>query len=128
MERKTGQSPTHLPTKEEIRAEAERGVYNQNPLLATPHGVVCKTCGHRYSVIFLAYLKSGAFELEQTRMVEVVHAAPTITGLGQTMEQMTPITFKITCESCGAETSYSPLSLEYLVFTTRRSASAGFYI
>ena len=128
MERKTGQSPTQLPTKEEIRAEAERGVYNRNPLLATPHGVVCKTCGHRSSVVFLDYLKSGAFELEKTRMVEVVQAAPTVTGLGQTMERMTPITLKIKCERCGAEMSHSPLSLEYLVFTTRRSASAGFYI
>jgi hypothetical protein len=127
MERKTGQSATPLPTKEEIRVEAERGTYDRNPLLATRHEALCPTCGQRCSVVFLDYLKAGAFELEPTKMVEVVHAAPTITGLGQTMEPMTPITFKIHCERCGSETPYSPLSLEYLAFTTRKSASAGFY-
>ncbi|KON29037.1 hypothetical protein AC480_03670 [miscellaneous Crenarchaeota group archaeon SMTZ1-55] len=128
MERKTGQSTMPLPTKEEIRTQAERGAYDRNPLLATRHEVVCQTCGQKCSIVFLDYLKAGAFELEQTKMVEVVHAAPTITGLEQTMEQMTPITFTIHCKRCGAETPHSPLTLEYLVFTTRRSASAGFYI
>jgi hypothetical protein len=128
MERKTGQNSTPLPTKEEIRVEAERGTYDRNPLLATRHDVVCPSCGQKCSIVFLDYLKAGAFELGQTKMVEIVHAAPTITGLGQTMEPMTPITFKIHCEQCGAETPYSPLSLEYLMFTTKRNASAGFYI
>lgn len=128
MSEETSQSLASLPTKEEIIAEAEKGVFNRNPLLTTPHEVVCKDCGYRRNIIFLDYVRSGAFELGKTEMVEVVHAAPTFTGLGQTLEQMTPLIIRVTCERCEAEMSFSPLSLEYLLFTTQRNDSATFYI
>jgi hypothetical protein len=128
MTEETGQSFASLPTKEEIIAEAEKGVFNRNPLLTTPHEVVCKECGYRRNIVFLDYVRSGAFELGKTEMVEVVHAAPTLTGLGQTLEQMTPLILLVKCERCEAEVSFSPLSLEYLLFTAQRNDSSTFYI
>ena len=128
MTEETGQSLASLPTKEEIIAEAEKGVFNRNPLLTTPHEVACKECGYRRNIIFLDYVRSGAFELGKTETVEVVHAAPTLTGLGRTLEQMTPLIILVKCERCEAEMSFSPLSLEYLLFTTQRNDSSTFYI
>jgi DNA-directed RNA polymerase subunit RPC12/RpoP len=128
MTEETGQNLARLPTKGEIIAEAKKGMFNSNPLLTTPHEVVCKECGYRRNIVFLDYVRSGAFELGKTEMVEVVHAAPTFTGLGQTLERMTPLIIRVKCERCGAETAYSPLSLEYLLFTTQRNDSSTFYI
>ena len=128
MTEENDQNPVRLPTKEEIIVEVEKGVFNRNPLLATPHEVVCKGCGNRCIIVFLDYIRMGSFELGKTEMVEVVHASPTLTGLGQTLEQMTPLIILVKCEMCEAETSYSPLSLEYLLFTKQRNDSSTFYI
>jgi len=128
MTEETGQSLARLPTKEEVIAEVEKGVFNRNPLLTTPHEVVCKGCGYRCNIVFLDYIRSGAFELGKTERIEVVHAAPTLTGLGQTLERMTPLIILVKCERCGAETSYSPLSLEYFLFTKQRNDSSTFYM
>jgi hypothetical protein len=128
MTEETGQSFARLPTKEEVIAEVKKGVFNRNPLLTTPHEVMCKECGYRRNIIFLDYIRTGAFELGKTEMVEVAHTAPTLTGLGQTLERMTPIMIRVKCERCGTETSYCPLSLEYLLFTTQRNDSSTFYI
>ncbi|MFQ6074759.1 MAG: hypothetical protein ACE5Z5_01310 [Candidatus Bathyarchaeia archaeon] len=128
MRRRSGPRPVRLPSKEEIREEAERGVFDRNPLLATPHEVVCKDCGYRNKAVFLEYLRSGEFELGETEMVEVFHAAPTLTGLGRTLERVTPLIVRVKCDRCGAEISHSPLSLEYLLFTMRSRESFGLYV
>jgi hypothetical protein len=117
-----------LPSKAEIRKEAERGVFDRNPLLATPHEILCEDCGCRHRVIFLQYLRSGQFEFGKTETIEVVHAAPTPTGLRRTVERITPIIIRIECDRCGSETSCNPLSLEYLLFTTSRKESCGLYV
>jgi len=120
--------PIGLPSKEEIRKNAKRGLFDRNPLLAAPHEVPCKDCGHRRRVIFLEHLRSGQFELGKTETIEVFHAAPTASGLRRTVERITPLIFKIKCDKCKTETSYSPLSLEYLLFTTRTKERRGLYV
>lgn len=107
---------------------AERGHFDRNPLLATPHEVACGVCGSRFEVVFLDFLKAGGFELGEAEMVEVVYSAPTMTGLGHNLERMTPLIIRVTCDRCGAETSFSPISLEYLLFTTRRRERFGLYV
>jgi len=117
-----------LPSKKEIREEAERGVFDRNPLLVAPHEVVCNDCRHRNRVVFLEYLRSGRFEVGETEMIEVTYAAPTLTGLGHTLERTTPLVIRIECERCGTITSCSPVSLEYLLFTTTRKEIVEIYI
>lgn len=117
-----------LPSKAEIRKKAERGVFDRNPLLTIPHEILCADCGCRSRVIFLEYLRSGQFEFGKTETIEVVHAAPTPTGLRRTVERITPIIIRMKCDRCGTETSCNPLSLEYLLFTTSRKESSGLYI
>jgi len=128
MTAETNQNHAKLPTKEEIIVEVEKGVFNRNPLLTTPHEVVCKGCGYRCIIVFLDCIRAGAFKLGKTEMVEVIHASPTLTGLGQTLEQVTPLIILVKCERCEAETSFSPLSLEYLLFTKKRKDSSTFYV
>lgn len=121
-------SHVRLPTREQIREQAAEGVFDRNPLLAIPHEVTCAGCGHRNTVVFLEYLKSGRFDVGKTRMLEVTYAAPSLTGLGRTTERSTPLVFKIECERCGTLTDYSPLSLEYLLFATQSKETSGIYI
>jgi len=120
MERKNDPKTIRHDSKEEIVDKAKKGVFDSNPLLATLHVLVCKTCGYKQKITYLSYLKSGRFELGETSMVEVVHAAPTISGLGHVMERVTPIIMRIKCERCGAEMSCSPVSVEYLLFTVAK--------
>ena len=126
MKRK--QQAPQLPSKDEIRRKAENGVYDRNPLLAIPHEVICKDCGHKNRAIFLEYLKSGQFEVGDTEVIEVTFAAPTSTGLSRNLERTTPIIIRFKCEKCGTLTSHSPMSLEYLLFTTRKRETPGIYI
>ena len=121
-------SPVGRPTKEEIREQAARGVFDRNPLLAVPHEVRCLGCRHDNKVIFLDYLRSGRFEVGETKMLEVTYAAPSFTGSGRTIERSTPLVFKIECRRCGTATDYSPVSLEYLLFATQRKEVSGIYI
>jgi hypothetical protein len=113
MERRAG-------SKREIVDKARKGFFDGNPLLATPHRLVCKACGCTREITYLSYLKSGRFKLGKTRVVEVAYAAPTITGLGRTTERATPIMIRVKCRRCGSEMSCSPVSLEYLLFTVAR--------
>jgi len=120
MERKFNPRDLRHDPKEEIVDKAKKGVFDGNPLLATSHVLVCKTCGQKQKITYLSYLKSGQFELEETRMIEVIHAAPTISGLMHTMEKVTPIIIRIKCKRCGTEMSCSPVSIEYLLFTVAK--------
>jgi DNA-directed RNA polymerase subunit M/transcription elongation factor TFIIS len=120
MERKNNPKTFRHDSKEEIVDKAKKGVFDSNPLLAASHVLVCKTCGYKQKITYLSYLKSGRFELGEKRMVEVVHAAPTISGLRHIMERVTPIIIRIKCERCGAEMSCSPVSIEYLLFTVAK--------
>jgi len=106
--------------KEEIINRAREGVFDRNPLLATPHELVCKACGCTRKITYIDHLKSGWFEIGETQMVEVSYAAPTIFGLSHAMERITPIIITIRCKRCGTEMSCSPVSLEYLLFTTTK--------
>ena len=121
-------SPVRLPTKEKIRELAGKGVFDRNPLLSTPHDVICKDCRHRNRVVFLEYLRSGRFEIGETKMLEVTYATPSFTGLGRTIERSTPLVFKIECRRCGTVTPYAPVSLEYLLFATERRETKGIYV
>lgn len=120
-------SPVRLPTKEKIRELAGKGVFDRNPLLSAPHKVSCKDCRYGNRVVFLEYLRSGRFEIGETKMLEVTYATP-ITGLGRTIERSTPLVFKIECTRCGTVTPYAPVSLEYLLFATERRETYGIYI
>ena len=120
MKKKPSPSIFRRNPKEEIINRAGKGVFDRNPLLATPHQVACKACGFMQKVTYLDYLKSGKFELGKTRMIEVSYAAPTIFGLSHAVERITPIIMTIGCERCGAEISCSPVSLEYLLFTATK--------
>lgn len=120
MKRKSGPSILRRNPKDEIINRARKGVFDRNPLLAAPHELVCKACGCKRKITYLDHLKSGRFELEETRMVEVSYAAPTILGLRHTMERITPLIMKVRCERCETEISCSPVSLEYLLFTTAK--------
>ncbi len=99
MERKFNPKALRHDSKGEIVDKAKKGVFDDNPLLATSHVLVCKTCGHKQKITYLSYLKSGRFELGETRMVEVVNAAPTISGLRHAMERVTPIIIRNKCKS-----------------------------
>ena len=120
MKRKPSPSVLRRNPKEEIINRARKRVFDRNPLLATPHQVVCKACGFTQKITYLDYLKSGKFELGETRMIEVSYAAPTIFGLSHAVERITPIIMTVRCERCGTEISCSPVSLEYLLFTATK--------
>jgi len=106
--------------KKEIVDKARKGVFNGNPLLAVPHRLVCKACGCTRKITYLSYLKSGRFKLGKPRVMEVVYAVPTLTGLGSAMERATPIIVRVKCRKCRSEMSCSPVSLEYLLFTAAK--------
>jgi len=120
MERKRSSKIFLQRSKREIVDKARKGIFDGNPLLAAPHRLVCKACGCIRKITYLSYLKSGRFDLGQTRMMEVVYAAPTLTGLSDTMEAATPIVFRVKCRRCRTEMLCSPVSLEYLLFTAGR--------
>ena len=120
MKRKPRSSIFRRNPKEEIINRARKGAFDHNPLLATSHHVVCKACGFPQEITYLDYLKSGRFDLGEAQMIEVSYAAPTIFGLGHSVERITPIIMSIRCGRCGTEVSCSPVSLEYLLFTTTK--------
>lgn len=120
MEEKSSSKSSLQLSKREVVDKARKGFFNGNPLLATPHRLVCKACGCTRKVTYLSYLKSGRFRLGETRMMEVVYAVPTLTGLGRTTERVTPIVIRVKCRKCGSEVSCSPVNLEYLLFTTAK--------
>ena len=107
-------------SKNEIISRARGGVFDRNPLLATPHEIVCTSCGCKHRITYLDHLKSGHFELGKTEVVEVTYTALTVVGLSHTLERITPITITVQCERCGTKTSFSPISLEYLMFTAEK--------
>lgn len=129
MKRKSGPSILRRNPKDGIITRARKGVFDRNHLLATPHELVCKACGCKRKITYLDHLKSGSFELGEPRMVEVSYAAPTISGLGHTMERITPLIMTVRCERCGTEISCSPVSLEYLFFTaTKQEKMKNMYV
>ena len=108
------------PSKEEVIKRARQGLFDHNPLLASPHFVVCNACGASERITYLSYLKPGRFEVDKTQTIEVSYAAPTASSLGRTIEKITPILLTIACNTCGAEIQWSPVSVEYLLFTASK--------
>lgn len=117
MKKKPGPSVFRRDPKEKIMNMARKGIFDRNPLLATPHTLMCEACGCKQKIIYLDHLKSGTFDLGKPELVEVTYAAPTITGLSHGRERITQIIIKIRCQRCETEISCSPASLEYLLFT-----------
>ncbi len=124
MERKSDSKIFLHRSKKVIMDKARKGVFDDNPLLAAPHELVCKNCGCTRKITYLSHLKAGRFKLGKTRLMEIVYPAPTSTGLGHTMERTTPIMIRFKCRKCGSETSCSPVSLEYLLFTAAKEQQA----
>jgi len=114
--------------KVKIVQRAREGIFDRNPLLATPHTVECRTCGCQQKITYLNYLRSGKFKLEKTETVEVAYAAPTLEGLNYTAESVTPLLIQMKCKKCGAKISCCPASFEYLMFTARKVGSEQIYI
>ena len=106
--------------KVKIMRKVREGVFDRNPLLATPHTVECKACGCLQKVTYLRYLKAGGFELGETRVVEVAYTSPALVELDHITESITPILIQVKCERCGTKISCCPTSLEYLMFTARK--------
>lgn len=120
MKRKANPSILRHNPKKEIMNWAKKGVFDSNPLLATPHPAKCKACGFSEKITYLSYLKSGRFELGESQTIEVSYAAPTIVGLSYTVEKITPIIMTTRCDKCGSEIFCTPVSVEYLFFTATK--------
>jgi len=120
VERRWGAKIFLHRSKWEIVDKARKGFFDGNPLLATPHRLVCKACGCTREVTYLSYVKSGRFKLGKTTVMEVAYSAPTLTGLGHSLERATPIIIRVKCRKCGSEMLCSPVSLEYLLFTAAK--------
>ena len=103
MKKKASPTVFRRDPKQETINRARKGVFDRNPLLATPHQVVCKACGFAQKITYLDYLKSEKFELGETRLIKVSYAAPTVFGLSHAMEKRTPIVMMVRCERCGTE-------------------------
>jgi len=110
--------------KVKIVQKVREGVFDRNPLLATPHTVECRSCGCVQKIIYLSYLRSGRFELGETKPVEVAYAAPTLEGLNYASESVTPLLIQVKCGRCGAKILCCPASLEYLMFTAGRQVKS----
>jgi len=106
--------------KAKIVDKVREGVFDRNPLLATPHTVECKNCGCARRITYLKYLKTGKFVLGKTRMIEVAYDDLTFLGISYTTESVTPILIRIKCEKCATEITCCPTTLEYLMFTARK--------
>ena len=59
MVQNAGSQVQRLPSKEKIKAEAERGVFNNVTLLTTSHNIECRGCGYRHSPRGTAYYDCG---------------------------------------------------------------------
>jgi hypothetical protein len=129
MKKKSSSGVLRHDPRDEIISRARKGAFDCNPLLATPHELVCKACGCKLKTTYLDHLKSGRFEFGETRVIEVSYAAPTISGLDHAVERITPVVMKVKCERCGTEISCSPISLEYLLFaTTKQEKMRSMYV
>lgn len=113
-------------SKDTIIDMARKGIFDHNPLLSTSHELACDVCKSTQRITYLECLKSGHFELGKTRHVEVVVAAPTISGLLSTREKITPIIIRVKCKRCKAEILCTPVSLEYLMFTAKKPEKLGY--
>ena len=100
--------------KEEIVREALKGTFDKNPRLASPHRLTCEKCGNTRTIVYLTFLRSGKFEVEGTRIVEVTYSAPTVTGIAYGREALTPLTVRISCKGCGHEIRDSSITAEWL--------------
>lgn len=120
MKRRSRLSISRRHLREEVVKKSREGVFDRNPLLVIPHDLLCKGCGCSQKVTYLYYLRSGRFRLGKTEMVEVDRASLTITGLSRTVEKITPIIIRVRCKGCQTEISFSPVSLEYLLFIARK--------
>ncbi len=106
--------------------EAKRGAFNQNPLLNTPHQILCENCLNKKNLVYLDYLKSGQFKLGETKPIEALH--PYASGSVYEMEQTTPVIIMVKCDKCGSEIEVRPVSLEYLMFIIRKKSSELLYV
>ena len=118
LSRNKRSSQQMLETK--IIKKAREGAFDRNPLLATSHQAICKTCGRACEIVYLCHLKSGKFEVGDTQIVEIVYTSLAMPEPEHTTEKVTPIIIKFKCGKCGTETACSPISLEYLMYTATK--------
>lgn len=132
MKSRSHRRDPHIPKRKlkvEIMRKSREGVFDHNPLVTTAHAVECKTCGSLQKITYLEYLKTGRFELGETKTIEVAYAAPTLLGLNYIPESVTPLLIQIECRKCGAKILCCPASLEYLLFTARKQVKSNqFYV
>ena len=121
------QNDEALEIKEMIVDNANKGVFNRNPLLNTPHYFVCRNCKTDLRIVYLTYLKSGEFELGHTEEIEVLNPQGILNFIEK--ERVTPIVFKPVCRKCGAQVKIQPLNVEYLlVVINRPKSSSNIYV
>ena len=106
-----------------IVEKAQKGIFNNNPLLSTTHVVTCQKCRHRQHIVYLDYLRSGEFELGKTEQVEILDTQGPI-GFLET-DKITPIIPSLICEKCGCQIKTQPVSVEYLKTIIERPKTVG---
>ena len=109
--------------KEIIIEKAQKGIFNNNPLLSTVHVVTCQKCRHRQHIVYLDYLRSGEFEFGKAEQVEILDPQGPI-GFLET-ERITPIILSLICEKCGCQIEARPISVEYLKTIIDRPKTVG---
>jgi hypothetical protein len=102
---------------------ARNGGFNHNPLLSTAHFVTCQRCKKRQRVVYLDYLKSGAFDFGKAEQIEVLTPQGAI-GFVE-IETVTPIVISFSCDECGCLIEVKPISAEYLKVIINKPKSSG---
>jgi hypothetical protein len=95
-----------------IVSRARNGTFDRNPLLNTAHAHTCPQCHHRQRIVYLDSLKNGAFDVGQTKHIEVLDASGPM-GVWE-QEQATPVTISYRCNVCSGIIEVSPVTVEYL--------------
>jgi len=109
--------------KEVVVDKAQKGIFNNNPLLSTTHVVTCQKCKHIEHIVYLDYLRSGEFEFGKTEQVEILDIQGAISFLDT--EKITPIILSLICKRCGCQFKIHPVSVEYLKIIIDRQKIPG---
>lgn len=109
--------------KKIIMKQARKGAFDHNPLLNTTHFVTCQQCKHSQHIVYLNYLRSGAFEFGNSEQIEVLTSQGPVGFLE--MERVTMITISFACEKCGNQIEVRPVSVEYIQVILDKPTTSG---
>ena len=112
-----GQSQSQV--KEIIMDKARQGEFDHNPLLGTLHTVTCPHCQQTRDIIYLDYLKRGAFEVGETEYIETLDTSGPF-GIME-RQQVSPIIINLQCMACDSPIEVRPVNVEYLSILLSRS-------